>query len=109
MLDPDEVSKLLTMAAAPTSVLAEKAAKKAENAQVKHVTALKTAAEASQREAHLALLQAEATAAAAEARVEERNKAKAEAAARAKKEELVSSKKTRKVTKVAKFMQASEE
>jgi hypothetical protein len=107
VLDPEEVSKLLTMAAAPTSVLAEKAAKKAENTQVKHVTTLKTAAEASQREAHLALKKAEAEAAAAEALVAERRAKAAAAAARAKKDELADFKKKQKSSNntVAKFMQ----
>lgn len=107
VLDPEEVSKLLTMAAAPTSVLAEKAAKKAENTQVKHVTTLKTAAEASQREAHLALKKAEAEATAAEALVAERRAKAAAAAARAKKDELADFKKKQKSSNntVAKFMQ----
>ena len=102
-LDVEELSKMLSMAAAPTSVIAAQAAKKIESEFVKTVNKLKAKAEESQKEAHAALAHANAQAEAAEAAVKAAANAKLSAGAKAKAEEL-KAKKVKRAPTMASFM-----
>ena len=102
-LDVEELSKMLSMAAAPTSVIAAQAAKKIESEFVKTVNKLKAKAEESQKEAHAALAHANAQAEAAEAAVKAAADAKLSAGAKAKADELAA-RKVKRAPTMASFM-----
>ena len=102
ILDVEEVAKLLYSGGAKTTA-AKQQSRKAEEAQVKNISSVKSIAEASQKTARASLLHAEGVAAEKEAEIKEATAAKAASMQTSKVEEQ-KQKGKRKGTTVAKFM-----